>query len=234
MANAQVVDQALGEQRAANREAAASQQRIDALDDEARALLLDYRAVEREAEALAAYNAELEALLTAQDAESERLEREIVQAGRLEREVLPLLRRMVDTLAVFVEADTPFLLSERRGRVETLRSLLDRSDVAVGEKLRRVLEAYEIELHYGHSLEAYAGDLAIDGENRTVDFLRVGRLGLYYRSLDGESAGAWDGDGFAPVDRSTAAQIRDGLRVARRQAAPGLLRLPVRAAEERP
>lgn len=232
--NAQTVDRALEEQRAANREAAASQQRVDALDDEARKLLEEYRAVAREADALAAYNTELEALLAAQDAQSERLENEIVQAGRLEQEVLPLLRRMVETLGVFVDADAPFLLEERRLRVEAMDALLDRSDVAVGEKLRRVLEAYQIELHYGHSLEAYAGQLEIEGEARTVDFLRVGRLGLYYRTLDGESAGAWDGTAFAPVDRSTAAQIRDGLRIARRQAAPGLLRLPLRAAEERP
>ncbi len=228
-AAAQGVDRALAEQMEANRAGAAAQTRVDALDDETQALLREYRAVVREADALRAYNAELERLIAAQEAETAQVAREIEEAGTLEREVLPLLRRMVSTLGRFVEADAPFLPGERRARVGELEALLDRADVTVAEKFRRVLEAYEIEQHYGHTLEGYVGELEIDGDTRSVDFLRVGRVALFYRTTDGESAGAWDGERFVPLDRRTAAEIRDGLRIARRQAAPGLLLLPIRA-----
>ena len=38
----------------------------------------------------------------------------------------------------------------------------------------------------------YEGEMDINGETRTVSFLRVGRVALVYQTLDGEESGAWD------------------------------------------
>ena len=40
------------------------------------------------------------------------------------------------------------------------------------------------------TIEAYRDSLESEGVKRTVDFVRVGRVGLYYQSLDGARAGA--------------------------------------------
>ena len=89
------------------------------------------------------------------------------------RGVVPLMLEMIDTLDKIVENDMPFRLEERRARVERLRNMMDQADVTASEKYRRVMEAYQGEMEYGRTTEAYAEALPSTGQ--TVDFLRVGR-----------------------------------------------------------
>jgi hypothetical protein len=96
------------------------------------------------------------------------------------------------------------------------------------------MEAYQIEMEYGRTIESSRGELSAGGTTRTVDFLRVGRLGIYYQTIDGRESGQWNtgaGQWEALSSRYTSA-IRQGLRIARKQAAPDLLTLPVPAPEE--
>jgi len=139
---------------------------------------------------------------------------------------------MIEQLNAFVIKDTPFLRTERLQRVKLLRELMDRSDVSVAEKYRRVLGAYQVELDYGRTLEAYRDEIEIDGTPRTVQFLRVGRVGWYYQTLDGHRAAYWDArdQTWVAVKATRRLAIRRALRVASQQAAPELLELPVAAA----
>jgi hypothetical protein len=151
----------------------------------------------------------------------------------IERQITPLMLKMVESLDQFVELDVPFLVEERRQRVTFLRGLLERSDVTVAEKFRRVLEAYEIENDYGRTIEAYKGTLELSGVTREVDFLRIGRTALLYQSVDGEVFGMWSQQdrGWAPLPAEYRNQIRTGIRIARKQVAPNLLLLPIAAPE---
>ena len=64
---------------------------------------------------------------------------------------------------------------------------------------------------------------------RSVDFLRVGCVGLYYQTLDGSESGFWNGKrgSWEMLDASYRTAVRDGLRIARKQTPPELLTLPV-------
>ena len=117
---------------------------------------------------------------------------------------------------------------------EAAPASLDRADVNNAEKYRRILEAYQIENDFGRTIEAYRGSLEGDGETRTVNFLRFGRVALLYQTLDGREVGAWSqaDRAWQTLDGSYRPAIRQGLRIARKQAAPDLLRLPVPAAED--
>ena len=69
----------------------------------------------------------------------------------------------------------------------------------------------------------------INGEPRTVSFLRVGRVALVYQTLDGEESGAWDQaqSQFVDLDGDFDSELRSALRIAKQQAAPDLLVVPV-------
>ena len=72
--------------------------------------------------------------------------------------------------------------------------MMDQADVTASEKYRRVMEAYQGEMEYGRTTEAYAEALPTTGQ--TVDFLRVGRTLLVYQSSDQVTTG-W----FNPATR---------------------------------
>jgi hypothetical protein len=93
------------------------------------------------------------------------------------------------------------------------------------------MEAYQIENEYGRTIEAYRASLKIGDRETTVDFLRFGRISLVYQSLDQSESGRWDQESksWVPLDSSFRTAIRQGLRIARKQAAPDLMRLPLAA-----
>jgi len=217
-----------------NRQEADVQKRIDALSDKTRALLEEYHVVSRELESLSVYNDHLARLVQSQENEKASIRKQMKDMELTQREIVPLMLRMVEQIEAFIDLDQPFLPEERRMRVAHLRELMDRADISVGEKYRRVLEAYQIEMEYGRTIEAYRGELDSNGQTRTVDFLRVGRVGLYYQTLDRRESGYWDASAKAwqALPTRYTLPIRTGLRIARKQAAPDLLRLPVAAPAE--
>lgn len=225
---------AVAEQSGAEKSAAASQTRINQLDDETQRLLGDYRAVVRETDSLRRYNEQLAKQVKSQLEEMVSIQNQIVEIDRTNREILPLMQRMVETLEQFVALDLPFLPAERAKRIATLKDILGRADVTTAEKYRRILEAYQVELEYGRTIEAYEGSLG-DGEGaRTVSFLRVGRVALMYQTFDGDETGYWDADEKVwEEDNGYGDAVHKGLKVARKQSAPDLLIAPVHAAAER-
>ena len=228
----QTVTTTVNEQAATNKAAAASQERINKLDDETQAMLTDYRDTLRETESLRRYNEQLELQIKAQEEEMVSIQQQIEEIERTNREIYPLMQRMVETLGQFVALDLPFLMEERNKRLATLRETMARADVSTAEKYRRILEAYTIEMEYGRTLEAYEGKLGGGEEARTVNFLRVGRTALLYQTLDGDETGYWDADQKAWVeDDGYDEYVEDGLKVAQKKVAPDLLIVPVRAPE---
>jgi hypothetical protein len=114
-----------------------------------------------------------------------------------------------------------------------LKDMFVRADVTNAEKYRRILEAYQIENDYGNTIEAYRSDLELNGTVTEVDFLRLGRVAIYYQRLDGSESGFWNKTNkrWESLPLSYSNSIRNGLRIARKEAAPDLLILPVPAAE---
>ena len=227
----EAVDTQLGSQAAS----VEVQERINALDDETREMLNEYRDTMAQVNDLLAYNQQLERLVATQNVEIADFERQFQEIETTKRQILPLIIRMLEVLEEFVAIDMPFLPEERSLRIEELNKLMERPDVLTSEKYRRVTEAYQIELDYGHTIEAYEGEIEVDGETRTVAFLRYGRLGLYYMTLDGQTIGHWDTeqDAWVELDAEYRASLDRALRIARKQLPPDLTRLPVPAPEDR-
>lgn len=222
---------ALNTQSTIHKESKTSQKKIDALDDETQTLLAKYRSLSKERDDLETYNAQMTRLLADQHTEMGELDRQISEIEVTKRRIVPLLERMVEVLERFISLDAPFLPKERAMRVEQLKEMLNRADVSLPEKYRRVMEAYRVEVDYGHSIEAYSGDLVQDGAVRTVEFLRLGRTALYYLSLDGKTAGHWDRQTrqWQTLSDKFHDAVAQGLLIAKKQIPPDLVSLPVSA-----
>jgi hypothetical protein len=219
-----------GENRADAGETA--QKQVDSVADQTEKLVNDYRSVVKVVDGLKVYNALLQTQLDNQETEMAAIQESIGNVALIERQIVPLMTRMVDSLENFVQLDTPFLMKERTERVERLRGIMERSDVSAAEKLRVVIEAYQIENDYGRTIEAYKGSTEINGNQLEVDFLRIGRVALLYQSVGGAHTGAWDKEAGAFVELPPApypSQVLAGLKVARKQVAPDLLVVPVPA-----
>lgn len=208
-----------------------SQQKIDNLADEKSEMLANYRESLRQTDSLRAYNNQLEKLTSSQRKELSSIDEQLLNIENTQREIVPLMLKMIATMVQFVELDVPFLPEERQQRIVQLQTLMERADVTIAEKYRRILEAYQVEMEYGRTIEAYQGDLMIAQATRTVDFLRIGRVSLYYLTLDGVEAGIWNDGQWQRLDDSYRAAIEQGLKVAKKQLPPDLLVLPTQTAQ---
>jgi hypothetical protein len=227
------LDEVVSQRVKANETGAQVQQRIDKISDETDKMVIEYRGLLKQIAAIRVYNRQIADLIASQEAEQISLQAQIDDVELVGRQITPLMLEMIGALETFVELDVPFLPEERTVRVAGLRELMTRSDVTDAERFRRILEAYQIENEYGRTIEAYAGELELGGKTRTVDFLRVGRVVFIYQTRDRSEAGFWDQDARAwqPLSGEYRSAVRHGLQMARKQAAPDLLRLPVPAAK---
>ncbi len=231
--HAQTLDQAANAQVAVDKAAAASQDRINEIRDKTLDSASKYARALGEAESMEKYNSQLGDQVREQEKEMTSIERQLLEIETTNREVQPLMQKMVDTLEKFVALDVPFLFSERTHRVKTLQNLMTRSDVAISEKYRRIIEAYQIELEYGRTLDTYEGPIDVGGVVRTVEFVRLGRVALMYQTLDGAETGYWNTQEHKwVIDNDYAHAVSEARRVAKKSGAPDLLTIPVPAPQE--
>jgi hypothetical protein len=226
------LDAVVGQRMVVNDATAQSQVRIDELSSQADTAIAIYRSTNQRIDALRTYNHQLEQLITSQDGEVAGLRREIDDVELVAREITPLMLGMIQALENFVELDVPFLAEERAVRIAGLREVMGQSNVTDAERYRRIIEAYQIENEYGRTIEVYRGELDLGETVSLVDFLRVGRISLMYQTLDLSETGVWDHRNQEWKDAAESrSAIRKGIRIARKQTAPDLMRIPVPTAE---
>jgi hypothetical protein len=148
---------------------------------------------------------------------------------QLDPRIDSLLKRTTSALKHRIEKGPPFLIEERSGRIDRLEKLLNDPNVVLAEKYRRVMEAYRVELEYAKTVDAYRAVLKTGKEERLVDFLSIGRLSLYYQTLDGLESGIWRNDrrDWQQHSGEDNESITQGLRIARKLDPPQLIVLPL-------
>ena len=226
---AQTVDQVLQAQDRRLDLAQQSQERINNIVEGTRSLEDQYRSINKEIDGLKVYNRLMTAQTSGQAAVLEDISLSMDQVEVVNRQIFPLMERMIDGLEQSVSLDVPFLMDERSKRIDTLKDIMQRSDVSVAEKFRKVMEAYQIENDYGTSSEWYRQSITLDdGSTRDYNVLRIGRIGLYFQSDDTRITGRWDNQSKSwVVDDSARSEIRKGLRMAKQLIAPELILVPI-------
>jgi hypothetical protein len=208
-----------------------SQTKIDKVEEERRALLDEYRSVSRMIEELQVYNRQLEVQTEAQQRQITALSESITEATQMKRQVTPLMLEMLATLEQFISLDIPFHLGERQQRLVFIQDAMDNPQVNDAEKFRQLLEAYQIENEYGRKIDSYIDTIEVNGQPINVNVLRVGRIALLAQTKDQQQSWRWDNQlqQWQPLDNDYRKPVRHAIRIARQQAAPDLLMLPVSA-----
>ena len=226
----EIVDKTINTQVDARNESAALQVKIDNLDIESKKIYFDYKDTLNEYKSLKNYDDQLSKIIDAQVEEIANIKKQIDSLDDVNIDILPLLKRMVDALEKFIYLDIPFLIEERKNRIDDLDSLIIRADVTTAEKFRKIFEAYQLEAEFGKTIESYQGYLNIDGIEKAVDFFRLGRLGLFYRTPDGNDTGYWniDDNNWVHMGSSLDSSLKSALDIANRQSPPNFITLPIK------
>ena len=169
--------------------------------------------------------------------------------------IAPMIDKMVSGIALAIESDFPFKRDERIARLHALQALVADEQALIGEKYRRALNIYKIEVNYGQGLEAYAGNHPVsptirqgddryakdeNGEvmrNETTglpvelfdgDYLRYGRAALVYLNKNGSDPLRYDLSAHEWVSvKGAETNIRRAMRISYGEVAPGVVMAPV-------
>lgn len=220
----------IAEQSSSQISSVKSQQRINQISQQTSDMIHEYQQLSEQLNTLQIYNRQLQKLLQSQQARIDMRTEQLNNIELTERAIVPLMLQMINALEQFIQLDMPFLLDERRQRVATLKQLMDQADVSSAEKYRQILQAFLLEMDYGRTIESWQGRHP-DDPNLVVNFFRMGRVALIYQSLDNQSAFYWSKEQgkFQALPPDYLASLERGFRVARKQAAPEFIKVPVSA-----
>jgi hypothetical protein len=213
--------------------AATSQTAIDGFQDNTDKLSSEYKIVSKQIEGLKVYNAQKRKQIKRQVERMEEIETTMKDASVLQRQIPPLSRRMYEGLKSFISLDLPFRLGEREERLSFIQKALDNPTVSPAEQLRQVLEGYTVESEYGMKMDTYKDTITIDGQDREVNILRVGRLVLAYQTSDLDQTGVWNKETNTWEELSSRYRnpVKNGIRIAQKLQTVNILEMPIPAAE---
>lgn len=224
------VDTAIKTQKEHLKSAQNSQHHIDAVTAQKAELLQEYRQLAKELKQQEAYNAHLRTVIHSQEKRVPELTMQINDIDRMQGNLLPLMFEMTQTLETFLNIDTPFLLSERKSRLANIKKRLAEPDLTMADQFRSIFDAYKIEYQYARTLESYRGTLNDEhNRSRTVDFLRLGRVALYYQTLDHHECGVYDAttQQWSLLQPHYNKAIGNAIKIARKKSSPDFLFLPL-------
>ncbi len=222
----QNIDQTVQETLLVQKKRTALQQ---AWQDERRILADATHALELEIKLLEARRKKLQGYSRQRRQEIIRLESGLKEMTEIGIRLEPYLDELVARIEDFRLTDLPFAGLERERRLADLRDLLSSYDADLAEKLRRVMEVLKIETGFGRGFEVSEESFNLDGVETTVRMLRLGRVGLYYLSLDGDRAGWFDrqSKSWEFLSGTGHEAVKEALRMTLKQRAFDLVRLPV-------
>ena len=229
LAQAKVIDQVTSNIESINQDGTISQQKINAISEKTDTLFEQYIKLQDQLDQLNINNQYLQKLIEDQMSKMAKLETQLSSIDETNSALIPLMQQMIETLKVFIQIDTPFLIEKRIETIARLESLFIKSDLSIAQKYQQILQAYVIESQYGQTIETYQGKLALGEDILTVQFFRMGRLGLYYRSIDQKSANVWDNKNkkWIALENAQMFELDKAMKMAQNKVAPTLIALPV-------
>ena len=102
--------------------------------------------------------AQKEIYLTTQEQKIANIRAQIAGIPATTATVDPLLNKMAASIESEINKDYPFRVVERFARLDDFRETLADPEASPGQKMRKALNIYNIEVGYGNTVGAYVGD----------------------------------------------------------------------------
>lgn len=143
--------------------------------------------------------------------------------------ITPFLGDLYQQLQLIVSDAVPFLPAERQHRIEKIEPILTDPAIPVSEKYRKVMEALLVEAEYGYSYEVYQETIPLRDQSTLVNIFRLGRLNLFYLTLNKEQCGFYNvaGDAWQPLPLHNLPAIQTAVAIGLKRKPVELLKLPV-------
>lgn len=234
LVDSSILDEAMDVIGVKNTEAAAAQEEINRLANSASSTFEDFKRQNDALEALLVLNAGFRKSVSIQEENIATLDESIAAVESITREIPLLMEKMLSSIEQFIELDYPFQVEERANRLRFARAAIDNPDVSIAEKFRQVLVMYQTEATYGRTNATYPDTIEINGAERDVNIVRIGRVALMYQTTDRQVTGAWDNNARQWVELPAGqyrTAVQKAMRVASNVDAPDIINLPVSAPE---
>lgn len=234
-AQAQQLNTALNVAQQSTQEGSATQQQIDTIDDERSNAELEYRALLQQVESQRLYVAQQQVFIQSQENELDSLRLQIDSVGNIQRDIMPMLREMIENLENFIELDLPFQVDSRMDEITELYSIVDDPAISPAEKYRVILNAFEVEASYGRGIRTYEEVVEQDAEGNdvSVSYLQIGRVALIRQNTDDSlqlfHRGATD---WADIPSSEFNNVQRAFRIAREVTTPEVFLVPLPGSED--
>ena len=188
-----------------------------------------YEVLEARRDAMLATRQALQKDLERQQAHNRELADQLTKLDAIATDIEPFLAETRARLTELLQREPALLPEERRHRVERLEALLQDPLVDIGEKYRQTMEALFIEAEYGKTVDAYQQAIHVENQSVTVTILRLGRLALFYQSMDAKTCGYYDrGVGaWKPLAGKYNKAIRTAIEIIRKQRPAQMVALPI-------
>lgn len=156
-------------------------------------------------------------------------QKQLEDIEQIQTGLAPLIEDVIKELEQFVASDLPFLTEERHGRVQRLVELRDDPEVTVSEKFRKVMEALLVEAEYGNTIEVYQETIATGGRDMFMNIFRLGRVGLFFQSLDQKESGFYNvaASAWQPLPTSYNRTILAAMEIGAKRRPVELLTMPL-------
>jgi len=209
-------------------------------------------------EAIAAQKVSLaqqELFVAQQDAKISSLNAQIDGLDDWKASIEPMIGKMATGIAAKIRSDYPFELDRRMPRLQSLETSVKDPAASVGDKYRKALNVYKLEVNYGQSMEAKKanhptnptirvgddrwekeedGKVKFDKNGERIEifdgsYLRYGRLAYVYLQADGSQAMRYDlaAKEWVDLPKKSIADIRRGVKIASGEAAPNVVKVPL-------
>ncbi len=157
------------------------------------------------------------------------LEDRIESIEKISEKFIPFLEEVYRRLSDSVDDGLPFLQQERSERLAILDKTLGDPEITMGEKFRKVMEALSIEAEYGNTVEVYQDMIDLEGDEVLVNIFRLGKISLFFESLDQETTGHYNPaeNQWERLPRAANRDIRMAVEIGSRQRPADIVTLPL-------